>query len=147
MKKLTVIILTICCVFGCTEMNQTENLRAQIDRLKIKNDSLTKIVMTEKKPAPNYWYDDEYEGLELMESGITNPTKFIEESLRKNTELIPLEAVLGGTMVFENIQILGKEWLIASFEDGHIQGRAIYKFTLTEKGELKFQVLHSTGAE
>jgi len=146
MKKLTLLILTLFCVFGCTEINQTENLLAKVDSLKIKNDSLTKR-LTEKKPEANYWFDAEYDGERLIESGINNPTEFIEKSLREKTELIPLKAVLGGTMHFGNIQILSKEWLIADFDDGHVQGRAIYKYKLNEKGQLEFKLLNSIGPE
>lgn len=146
MKKLTLLILTLFCVFGCTEINRTENLLAKVDSLKNKNDSLTKI-LTEKKPEANYWFDAEYDGERLIESGINNPTEFIEKNLREKTELIPLKAVLGGTMHFGNIQILSKEWLIADFDDGHVQGRAIYKYKLNEKGQLEFELLNSIGPE
>jgi len=61
--------------------------------------------------------------------------------------LIPLQAVLGGTMTFGNIQFLSKEWLIADFDDGHVQGRAIYKYKLNKKGQLEFELLNSIGSE
>lgn len=146
MKKLTVMILTSFCIFGCTEMNRTENLLAKVDSLKIKNDSLNKI-WTEKKPESNYWFDAAYDGEKFIESGITNPAEFIEKNLREKTELIPLQAVLGGTMTFGNIQFLSKEWLIADFDDGHVQGRAIYKYKLNKKGQLEFELLNSIGSE
>ena len=78
MKKLTLLILTLFCVFGCTETNRTENLLAKVNSLKIKNDSLTKI-LTEKKPEVNYWFDAEYDGEKLIKSGINNPIEFIEK--------------------------------------------------------------------
>lgn len=146
MKKITLIILTSILVFGCTEINRTENLLAKIDSLKIKNDSLTKIV-TKEKPKSNYWYDAEYDGEKFLKRGIKNPTEFIENNLREKTELIPLKAVLGGTMHFGNIQLLSSEWLIADFDDGHIQGRAIYRYKLNEKGQLEFNLLHSIEPE
>lgn len=133
-------------IFGCKEINQTEDFRTQLDSLKIKNDSLTKI-LTEENPESNYWYDEKYDGEKLIESGITNPSEFIENSLREKTELIPLKAVLGGTMNFGKIQLLSNEWLIAGFDDGHVQGKAIYKYKFNDKGELEFVLLDSIGPE
>lgn len=114
--------------------------------VKIKNDTLTK-VLCRKKIESNYWFDAEYDGIKLIEIGKANPAEFIEKSLRKKTELIPLKAVLGGTMNFGYIQILSSEWLIAEFDDGHIRGRGIYKYTLNKNGELEFKLLNSIGPE
>ena len=50
-------------------------------------------------------------------------------------------------MTFGNIQLLSKEWLIADFDDGHVQGRAIYKYKLNKKGQLEFELLNSIGSE
>lgn len=142
MKKLTLIILTALCLFGCTENKQTEHLLATVDRLQIENDSLAQL-LAEEKPVTNYWYNAEYDGRKFIKSGIPNPAEFIENNLRERPELIPLKPVLGGTMRFINIQLLGREWIIADYEDGHIQGRAIYKYTLNNKGELEFDLLTS----
>ena len=139
-------MLTLLCAVSCTEINRTENLLAKVDSLKIKNDSLIKIV-AEEKPESNYWYDAEYDGEKLIANGIANPGEFIEKSLRKKTELIPLKAVLGGTMHFGNIQLLSSDWLIADFDDGHVQGKGIYKYKLNNKGELEFELLSSLGPE
>ena len=146
MNKSILIILTFLLTFSCVEINQTENLLAKVDSLKVKNDSLTKILIKEK-PTLNYWYDAEYDGEKLIKTGITNPEEFIKNSLREKIELIPLKAVLGGTMHFGSIQILGSEWLIADFDDGHIQGKAIYKYKLNNKGDLEFELLNSIGPE
>ncbi len=146
MNKLTLITLISLCIFSCTKMNRTENLLAKVDSLIIKNDSLSKI-LTKDEPQLNYWFDAEYDGEKFIESGITNPTEFIENNLRKRTELIPLKAVLGGTMQFRSIQLLSSEWLIANFDDGHVQGRAIYKYKLNENGQLEFELLDSIGPE
>jgi len=116
-----------------------------VNSLQIKIDSLSQL-LTEEKPIakPNYWYNEEYDGRKLIKSGITNPSEFIERNLRERPELIPLKPVLGGTMHFTNMQLLSREWIIADYEDGHIQGRAIYKFELNNKGELEFELLNST---
>ena len=146
MKKLSLIILTSICIFGCKEKNQTENLLAKVDSLKTENDSLAKI-LTKKKSESNYWFDAEYDGEKLIEIGIRNPEEFVENTLREKTDLIPLKATLGGTMNFEKIQLLSREWLIADFSDGHVQGRAIYKYKLNIKGQLEFELLNSIEPE
>lgn len=146
MRKLSLIILTLLLTSSCKETNRTENLLAKVDSLKVKNDSLTK-VLNEKKPESNYWFDSENDGKKLIENGILNPAEFIENNLRRKTELIPLKAVLGGTMNYGNIQLLGSEWLIAEFDDGHVQGRGIYKYKLNSNNELEFELLNSIGPE
>lgn len=65
MRKLTLIILTLLFIFSCKEIKQTENMSAKMDDLKVKNDSLIK-VLSEKKPEKNYWFDAEYDGEKLI---------------------------------------------------------------------------------
>jgi hypothetical protein len=146
MKKLTFIVPVLCCILGCTEINQTENLMARVDTLQTQNDSLTSL-LTEKRAEVNYWYEGEYDGVELINQGIQNPSAYIETNFRKQTDLIPIEAILGGPMSFNRVQLLSSEWLIADFSDGHIQGRAIYKYELGKNGQLKFELLCSMEPE
>jgi hypothetical protein len=146
MKKLILIVLTLPFAFSCKQVNQTDDLISTLDSLKIVNDSLT-LALIHDKPESNYWFDVEYDGVNLIDYGISNPVEFVENALRERTELIPLEAILGGTMHFGKIQLLSSEWLIAEFDDGHIWGRGIYKFSLNDQGELDFELLHSLGPE
>lgn len=146
MRKLILLLLILLCTFSCKKDNQSKNFHAKVDSIKVNNDSLTKLV-PEDKTELNHWYDEQYDGEKLKEKGIANPEEFIKNSLRKKPELIPLKAVLGGTMSFRNIQLLSSEWLIAAFDDGHIQGRGIYKYKLNNNGELEFELLNSLGPE
>lgn len=156
MKNFTlIIILTTLCFLGCKETDRTEIDSAEIDEIEILevkvdslmfvNDSLTDVltILAEEKPQSNYWYDDLYDGRALLKKGIAEPAEFIEKSLREKPELIPLKAVLGGTMHFGKIQPLGSKWVIVYYDDGHIEGRAIYKYKLNKKGELEFELLDS----
>lgn len=142
MKKLAFLFLTSLCIIGCQTVDRTENLQTKVDSLKMENDSLAKLI-NGQKPETNYWFHAQYDGGKLIKSGVENPEEFIENSLRENTELIPLKPVLGGTMNFGKVQILSSEWLIASFDDGHVEGRAIYKYKLNDKGELEFELLNA----
>src|SRR5699024_4379575 len=128
MKKQILIVLTSLCIFGCTENNQSEHLQSKVDSLQLEVDSLHQAMTTEKpttdqSPAENPWYRADYDGKILLEEGVEDPAEYIESHLRERPELIPLEPVLGGTMRFINIQVLGSKWIIADYEDGHIQGR------------------------
>jgi len=142
MKKLPLLILISFLILSCGEISRTENLLVKVDSLKIENDSLIKVLGKEKLKS-NYWFDAEYDGIKLIESGISNPEELIKNTIREKTELIPIEAVLGGKMHFGNIQVLSSEWLIAEFDDGHVQGRGIYEYTMNNNGELEFKLLNS----
>jgi hypothetical protein len=139
-------MLTLIVFNSCINNNQKEVFLNKIDSLNIKNETLIKL-LKEKKSTSNYWYKNEFDGEKLLNKGISNPSDFIKNSLRKKTEIIPLAATLGGTMRFGNIQLLSSEWLIAEFDDGHIYGKAIYKYKLNNKGELEFELLTSIGPE
>jgi hypothetical protein len=101
--------------------------------------------MTIKEKQENYWFDQDFEGIEFIDAGISQPEIFIENSLRNHPELIPLDAVLGGTMMFGNIDLLSKNWIIAEFDDGHVYGRAIYKYRLEQDTIVKFKLLDWIG--
>lgn len=146
MRKLTLILITLLFIFSCKDIKQNENPTANVDSLKIKNDSLTK-ALNMIKPESNYWFVPEYDGKKLIEQGISNPAEFIENNLREKPELIPMKAVLGGKMHFVNVQILSSEWLIADFEDGHVLGRAIYKYKLNDNDELEFEISNLISTE
>ncbi|SCY33734.1 hypothetical protein SAMN05192588_2342 [Nonlabens sp. Hel1_33_55] len=138
MRTAKVIFLILICFSSCKEVEQAETYQADIEILKEQVDSLKLI---SEKAQSNYWFDYEFDGNKLVKNGISNPEGFIENSLRKNEELIPINAALGGKMGFGNIQVLSSEWLIAEFDDGHILGKAIYKFSLNNNNQLDFELL------
>jgi len=158
MKQLSILVIIIFLFLGCkNDVDKTENLPNETELLTLKNDSLKKEIqllkslndslIKIKQEEKNYWFDPDFNGSHLTRQGITNPEKFIENALQKRTDLIPSEAVLGGTMNFRKIQLLGNKWLIADYNDGHIQGRAIYEYKLNDKKELLFKMLASNDTE
>lgn len=74
---------------------------------------------------------------------IENPPEFVKQALREKPELIPAKAVLGGTMDYREIKILTDDWLMATYDDGHVQGKTIFQFELQEDGSVEFTPLAS----
>lgn len=166
MRKLIILFLASLVVISCKESSPSENSGGSVDSLRVINDSLPQAIslsedlevkvdslkaindsltqkLALKTDGSNYWYNPDYDGRKFKKNGIANPEEFIITSLRKRTDLIPLKAVLGGTMRFGNIQLLSSKWVIADYEDGHIQGRGIFKYKLKNNGELEFELMDS----
>lgn len=147
MKKIILASLALV-VFSCAEVEQKtevssvkiDSLNIKIEKLKNENSSLRKELM-DKSAETNYWYANDFEGRKLMDQGIINPSEYIAEQLKEKPEVIPMKAVLGGTMHFLNVQILGREWIIADYEDGHVLGKAIFKYKVGKDGKVDFELL------
>lgn len=152
MRQLTTLLLLSLFILGCTEDHQQEKLFNEIENLKSINDSLTNLlnekqnqeVLIEEHHSPNHWYNEQYDGKQFIRNGIKDPEEYIKQQLRARPELIPIKAVLGGTMSFGRIQLLSHEWLITDFDDGHILGKAIFKYRLNDKQQLEFELLSSS---
>jgi outer membrane murein-binding lipoprotein Lpp len=153
MKKIFILIITISFIIGCTNGKKVDYLTEEINNLRIENDSLKNenlrirsqidSLRDQVESNPNYWFNKDIDGASLVKKGIKNPEQFVKTSLRNNLELIPIDAVLGGTMRFGKMQLLSKSWIIAEYDDGHILGRSIFKFELNSNNELEFKELDS----
>ena len=158
MKKIALLLLIGFLAFSCKdEANKSENLPDIKELLTLKNDSLEKEIVNLKslndsllkinQVTENKWFDKDFNGSHFTRQEIINPEEFVENALKKRTDLIPSDAVLGGTMSYGKIQLLGNRWVIADYSDGHIQGRSIYEYRLNDKKELIFKVLASNDTE
>ncbi len=159
MKHSFTLFLMVFLTLSCKQSNnQTDALEAETKSLELTIDSLTavtdslnkKIVSLQIVPSnteKNYWYITNYDGEDAINRGIKNPEEFIETSLRNKPELIPMDGVLGGTMRFGNIQLLSGKWLIADFNDGHIEGKGLYKYTIKNNGSLEFKLLEMSSKQ
>lgn len=78
------------------------------------NDTLSDHLMKKSFVARNYpdYFDT-----------IAEPEMFLLKRLEEHPELIPKEAVLGGTMRFISIYFINDELIVAEFEDGHVMGK------------------------
>lgn len=139
MKKI-LLILSCALLLNCTNKAEEEKaeiekeeLEAQVNQLQVENDSLkTELEMLQTRE--NGVFPEAFDS-------IAEPEKFLVESLKNQPELIPEEGVLGGTMQFINIKILNDRFIWAEFEDGHINGKALYRYTLSESGKPEFKFI------
>lgn len=158
MKKISILLIVGFLILSCKNVSeQPENLPDKTEQLTFKNDFLEKEIQHLKvlndsliklsQVKENLWFDKDFNGARLTRQGITNPEEFVENALRKRVDLIPSEAVLGGTMSYGKIQLLGNKWVIADYNDGHIQGRSIYEYRIDDKKALTFKILASNDTE
>ena len=75
---------------------------------------------------------------------IQNPEEYIATELEKLPEKIPLDAVLGGKMEFRQVKVLTDDWVLAFYDDGHVQGKSIYRYEIQPDGDLKFREVASS---
>jgi hypothetical protein len=82
----------------------------------------------------------------LRREGLSDPIGQIVDSLMAHREVIPHEGVLGGRMGFysaQGIHVLDESWVFAKFEDGHIQGRGLFRYAIQADSSLTFEVVYS----
>lgn len=65
--------------------------------------------------------------------------------LLNHNELIPYDGVLGGKMWFcskENVYVLSDKWVYAYFDDGHINGYMLLRYSVSN-GIISWKVIDS----
>ncbi len=130
--------------FNCTNTvendendNEIDSLRVRTEQLETENDSL--------KRALRLMKSEKIRKFPASFNEIEKPEELIFNALEKRPDLIPKDAVLGGQMRFINYEILNDKFIWAEYEDGHINGKAIYEYHLNENGEMKFKLLTQLG--
>ena len=125
------------------EMEDTEmrldSLSRELEEYKHTADSLNALI--EKGDiAAEYpiYFGKEFDSIE-------DPNEFIKSALKEQPEKIPLEPVVGGSMEFREIKVLTNDWVLGIYDDGHIQGKSIYKYRLQPSGNVEF--IHITSTE
>lgn len=80
----------------------------------------------------------------LKQKGLSQPeTDLMNDLMRKQRQLIPAKAVVGGTMAIRDVRILNDHYAMAYYEDGHIGGNMILKYEVSN-GNVTWQVLDSS---
>lgn len=144
-----IIAVLVVMIAGCsTNEKELRETRAKLDSLHtVVSQQESEInalkEVANKEVEGNRWYNPQTDGRVFLKQNITDPASFIKESLRGRTDLIPLEPVLGGQMHFGDMQLLGSQWIIAEYEDGHVMGQSLYEYTLGPEGEVQFSILVS----
>lgn len=111
---------------------KVDSLSRELSRQQQLNDSLLSLREVDQD-ADNYpiYFGKEFEELE-------DPENHIIKALKQQEDLIPLKPVLGGTMEFRQIRIISEDWVLAVYDDGHVQGKSIYEYELQDDGEVEF---------
>ena len=116
--------------------SQPDSFLKELEAAQRRNDSLEQLLtlgITKEKPM---YFGKAFDTIE-------NPEEFIITALRQKKEKIPIDAVLGGNMEFRQIEVLTEDWILAVYDDGHIQGKSIFRFELQPNGEVKFSEIVS----
>lgn len=139
MKK---IFLFVTCAFLLSCSNKAEEEKAEIERKKLEAQvTLLQVENDSLKDQLEMLNSSKQELFPEAFDSITNPEELLTKSLNNKPELIPEEGVLGGTMHFINFEILNERYILAEYEDGHIQGKALYSYSLSEKGKPEFKFI------
>lgn len=135
--------LIIITVFtSCLHGSDAENTEAPIDievkrtgmdSVKKENDSLKAVLKKIRSRAGMHFP----KALDSMEK----PEEYVLERMNEHPELLPEKGIHGGTMRFVDIDLLNDRFIWAEFEDGHINGEALYSYKFTKEGKPEFQFL------
>lgn len=143
--KCGILILFLFSSFSCAEsdrqlqeiQDKADSLSRELKRQQKLSDSLQAVLEKESEVDDfRIFYGKGYENIEA-------PEEYIKNELQKHKEKIPLDPVLGGTMEFREIRIISEDWLLAIYDDGHVQGKTIFKYELLSDGEMKFSPIVS----
>jgi len=108
-------------------------------------------VVTERPPAPAPEAPaaspalTDYDLRRFREKGLADPARDILLDLMARPDLIPDDPVLGGTMFFVEGEslVLSDRWVLATYEDGHIRGRGLYEYEVSEDGTISWRRIDS----
>lgn len=145
-QKHTLVLLIIGLLLSCKGPKQKDDLneapKLETDSMNVlsnKPDTLTQVTVATKNES-NYWFSNA-DKADLKHRGIADPEKNLIESLDSNAKLIPYPGVLGGKMHFGKISLLGNRWAVADFDDGHIIGRMLLKYTIQKDSSIRWKVI------
>ena len=114
-----------------------DSLSSELERQEIRNDSLQEAFKSAVYASDySIFFGKEWEEIE-------NPEEHIRNSLKQQTDLIPLDAVLGGNMEFRQVQVISEDWVLAIYDDGHVQGKSIFAYELQADGDVEFTEIAS----
>jgi hypothetical protein len=88
--------------------------------------------------------DIKIDGIRFTTPEININGEIIKNDLVKNTEKFEIEGVKGGKVQFNNldrINILNEKWVMAYFDDGHIDGEILLEYIIDSNGQIIWRTI------
>lgn len=118
------------------KLNDDLNKRRDINKkLESINSNMTKLIEDITIVELSNW--------ELKIEDIEDDNALIIQDLFTHPELIPHEGVLGGKMYFSKVYLLNKNWVYSIYEDGHIQGFALFRYHRDKNNDIVWKLIDS----
>lgn len=116
---------------------QLDSLSTELSRQRHLNDSL-RALMAKGELASSYpvFFGKKFDSIE-------NPREYVKDALKKQPNLIPMKAEVGETIDFREVSVISEDWVLATYDDGHVQGRSIYQYSLQPDGKITFELVAS----
>jgi hypothetical protein len=147
MKKMdlsSIIMVTLILLAACTTSPKQplqNNAATTLDSLQRENrllkDSLARMDRLLKNSVSA---DDADLNNAFRDVGIEHARTTITNDLLKRTDLLP-PGELGGTMRYERVVIVNRNWAIATASDGHVLLNMLFQYTVKPGGNIKWKVL------
>mgnify|MGYP001085805327 CR=1 FL=1 len=128
---------------------QVNNLNRQLNELTSNHQGLLQRVDS-LRTIVSLPIDQDFKGLLtrydfnfLRQKGLDNPVETLKTDLVSRTDLIPQKGILGGTMRFyeDQIYILSSRWVMAYYDDGHIVGQMLLRYTVSLPGRITWEMI------
>ena len=82
----------------------------------------------------------------LRERGLQKPVEDLIADLGRHPEVIPYPGISGGRMRFtdlDRVRVLSDSWVYAPFDDGHVDGEAIFGYRVAPDGKISWRIVAS----
>ena len=121
---------------------ENDDLKQELEYLQQINTSLEKEKEDLKEAIEDLIVIDDASIYQLKKKGIED-INVIKESLMANNTVIPFDGVLGGTMQFTQVYVLNDIWAYGQFDDGHILGYGLFKYTIDDGQNISWEVVEA----
>ena len=149
LSKIAFSTLIVFSLLGCDDNDvkfkdanqRLDSLSTALHQQRHMNDSL-RALMAKGELASKYpvFFGKKFDSIE-------NPGTYVETALKEQPDKIPMKPVVGGKMEFRKVEVISEDWVLATYDDGHVQGRSIYEYTLQPDGSMKFEVVASRSSQ
>ncbi len=88
--------------------------------------------------------DIKMDGIRFTTPEINISEKGIKDDLINRATILDIKGVKGGKIAFNNpdkINILSEKWVMAYFDDGHIDGLVLLEYKIESSGKISWRVI------